>query len=128
MSDMAPPPAPAPDMSGRPGPASDNSKLMAALGYPIWIVALIMLLIDPYKNEKFVKFHAIQGLATGIGGWIACFVISIFLGFLGPLALLSPLLYLALLVYLIILATKAYKGEYFEVPIVYGIIKSYVGE
>lgn len=44
----AAPPAPAPlgaDMSGRPGPVSDTSKLLAALGYLIWIVALIALLI-----------------------------------------------------------------------------------
>ena len=42
----APPPAPAeqaPDMSGRPGPASDTSKVLAGIGYIFWPVALVTM-------------------------------------------------------------------------------------
>ena len=53
----ATPPPPAAPMTDRPGPASDTSKLLAALGYLFGIVAVVALLIDPYKEEKFVKFH-----------------------------------------------------------------------
>jgi uncharacterized membrane protein len=119
---MAPPMAPS--MGGRPGPVNDTSKILAALGYPIWIVALIAILIDPYKNEKFVKFHGYQALALGVAAWVLFFVV----GFIPFLNLITPLLWLALLVYQIILAVKAYNGEYFEVPVVFGIVKSYFGE
>jgi uncharacterized membrane protein len=133
MSDMTPPPAPpvppmaplmAPGTPGRPAPASDTSKLLAAIGYPIWIVALIAILIDPYKDEKFVKFHGFQALALGVGGWIVLVVI----GFIPFVDLLSPLLWLALFVYQIIIAVKAYNGQYVEIPLVYGFVKQYIGD
>lgn len=117
-----PPMAPAPpmDMGGRPGPVNDTSKLLAALSYPIWIVGIVAILIDPYKDEKFVKFHAYQGIALGIAIWVVTIVLSFFLiGFL--VAIVG-------LVYQIYLAVKAYGGEYVEVPLIYGLIKSTVGE
>jgi uncharacterized membrane protein len=36
--------------------------------------------------------------------------------------------WIAWFVYSIVLALKAYKGEYFEVPMIYGFVKNYVGE
>ena len=125
---QTPPPAAA-GMSGRPGPASDTSKLLAALSYPIWIVGVIAIVMDPYKDEKFVKFHAIQGLALGIAGWVAVMVLNFVLAFIVCIgSIIGMLLMIGLLVYQIILAMKAYKGEYVEVPIIYGLIKSSVGE
>jgi uncharacterized membrane protein len=134
MSDspnMTPPPSaypppmpPATPATGRPGPAGDTSKLLAALGYPIWIVALIAILIDPYKDEKFVKFHGYQALALGVAGWVIIFVI----GFIPIVDLITPLLWLVLLVYQIYLAVQAYNGKYFEVPGVFGFVKTYIGE
>jgi uncharacterized membrane protein len=156
MSDMTPPPVPpAPPMppmppaasptppmagrapaSGRPAPASDTSRLLAALGYPIWIVALIAVLIDPYKDEKFVKFHAIQALGFAVGVvvlWIAFTIVSIILTLIPYVgAIISSLLWFVLsigaLVVAIVWAIKAYNGEYAELPFVYGIVKSYFGE
>ena len=119
------PPTAPPTMGGRPGPVNDTSKLLAALGYPIWIVALIAILIDPYKDEKFVKFHGYQALALGIAGW----VVIVVLGFVPVIGWVADIfLPLALLVYQIFLAVKAYNGTYFEVPGVFGFIKSYIGE
>jgi uncharacterized membrane protein len=129
MSDspnMTPPPVPAAMPTiGRPGPASDTSKLLAALGYPIWIVALIAILIDPYKDEKFVKFHGYQALALGVAGWLVIFVVGLIPVIGWILDLFLPL---ALLVYQIILGVKAYNGAYFEVPMVFGVVKPYIGE
>lgn len=105
---------------GRPAPENDTSKLLAALSYPLWIVAIIAILIDPYKNEKFVKFHAIQALALGVAIWAIGFVTSFFL--------IGFFVWVAGFVYQVVLALKAYKGEYFEVPGIYGLIKSWIGE
>jgi uncharacterized membrane protein len=128
MSDspsMTPPPAPMPSAASRPGPVNDTSKLLAALGYPIWIVALIAILIDPYKDEKFVKFHAYQALALGIAGWLLIFVVGLVPVIGWVLDLFLPVV---LLVYQIVIGVKAYNGAYFEVPVVFGFVKPYVGE
>ncbi|MGD2207602.1 MAG: hypothetical protein PVH17_12585, partial [Anaerolineae bacterium] len=45
------------------GDISDNDKLMAALSYPIPIVAIIILLAEDMKARPFQKFHAVQALA-----------------------------------------------------------------
>lgn len=121
----APPmtPAPAPQ-TGRPGPANDTSKLLAALGYVIWPVALIAILMEPYKDEPFVKFHGFQALGFGI----AISVISIIawaIPFVDILA--GPLVSLLWLIVAIMWAIKAYNGEYAEMPVVYGFVKNYVG-
>lgn len=108
---------------GRPTAASDTSKLLAALGYPLWLpVAIIALLIDPYKDEPFTRFHAMQGLALGL----AASLLSVILGMTVILAILSVPLGIAVLVYQIVLAIKAYNGEYFEVPIISGFVHRYV--
>lgn len=130
----APPPPPvpsgmpAPASSGRPGPENDTSKLLAAFGYVVGIVAIIAILMDPYKNEKFVKFHAWQA----IGLWVVWVALGIVFGILGsifwPIGLLSPIAYLALFIYCIYLAVKAYGGQYVEVPGLYGVIKGQIGE
>lgn len=115
--------SPAPP-GGRPAPVSDTSKLLAALSYPLWIpVAIIALLIEPYKTEGFVRFHAVQSIGLGLAAWIVSIVVGMvpFLGWV-----VSPLLAIGLLVYEILLAIKAYNGEYFEVPVVYGFVSNYV--
>lgn len=121
----APPAAPAPaggppPSGGRPGPASDTSKLLAAIGYVFWIPAVIALFIEPYKDEKFVKFHAIQALVLGV-------LVYLIAGMLSAV-LIGCLIYPIALIYQIYLAVKAFGGSYVEVPLVYGFIKGYVGE
>jgi uncharacterized protein len=117
---MDQPPVTPPVMApGRPAPASDTSKILAALSYPIWFpVAIIAILIDPYKDEPFVKLHAYQALALGV----AIYVLS----FIGSFLIVGVFIGLAGFIYEIVLGVKAYNGEYFEVPIIYGFIKSYV--
>ena len=130
----APPPAPAeqaPDMSGRPGPASDTSKVLAGIGYLFWPVALVTILIEPYKDEKFTKFHGMQAL----GLWISWAVLGIGLSILAAipfvgwiLGILGFLVWVAAVGYAIVLAIQAFQGKYMEIPLVYGFIKGYVGE
>lgn len=119
-----PPMAPAPmPQSGRPGPASDTSKLLAAGGYIIWPVALVAILIEPYKDEPFVKFHGYQALTFGIVMTVLVTVIGLvpIIGWI--IVALLPLLWLILA---IVWAVKAHNGEYAEMPIFYGIAKSYM--
>jgi uncharacterized membrane protein len=101
-----------------------DGNVTALIGYPIGIVALIMLFIE--KDNKFVRFHAIQSLLF----WAAYIVVFIGLGLItgilavisGTLATLFSLLYflafLACMAAIIFLAFKAYQGEMFKLPVI----------
>jgi len=97
---------------------TQDDKLWAALGYPIWPIAVIMLLIEGKKNRPFIKFHAVQALALNVVFWI----IEIILGIIrmgGVVGCIRPLLWLLL----IWPAILAYQGKYFEVPVVTKFIR-----
>lgn len=118
-----PPMAPAPmPQSGRPGPASDTSKLLAAGGYIIWPVALVAILIEPYKDEPFVKFHGYQALGFTVLLW----VLGIVVGVIPFVQIIDLLIWPIWAVIAIIWAVKAYNGEYAEMPLIYGVVKSYM--
>lgn len=106
-----------------------DGNLAALLGYIIWIVALISLLME--KENRFVKFHAIQSLllhAAALIVFIGLVIILTILGImlamagLGALGAILWLLYMAVVVAyigaLVYAAVKAYGGVEFELPII----------
>lgn len=115
----APEMPPMPPMGDASGPASDNSKIFAALGYVIWVVALVAILMEPYKNEKWLKSHAYQALALNL-------VIYVLSGVTMPIFGLGGIVALVGFIYTIVLAIKAYNGESLEVPVIYGFVKNYI--
>ncbi len=116
---QTPPPAP----QGQP-PASggDTAKLLAVFGYLTGIVALIAILIEPYKDDKFVRHHAMQALAIYLVMTVASLLNVIPL--LGQIVWL--VVWLAALVFIIMGAVKAWQGEMWEMPVVYGVVKQYI--
>lgn len=125
----APEPAPPPVVPGaepqpaaQAGPANETSKILSALGYPIWPVALVAILIEPYKNEPFVRSHAYQALGLNLGVWAVVWL----LGATVVGVALSGIVGVAALVYEIVLAVKAFNGEYVEVPLVHGVVKGMI--
>lgn len=114
----APPPAP-PQMPPQPAAPDDSTgRVLAALGYVFWVIALIALLIDPYKNVRFVRFHAVQALGLGIAVW----AIGAALPIVGWIAAIAGF------IYQIYLAVKAWNGEMVEVPVVYNLVKSFIDQ
>ncbi len=116
-----------------------DGNLAALLGYILWIIALISLIME--KENKFVRFHAIQSLlyhATIIVVMILLVIVFIFLGIIGIAAatagssaggaiggifgslvsLLWMVFFLAYLAGLIYAAVQAYNGKWFKLPIV----------
>jgi uncharacterized membrane protein len=115
-----------------------EGNIAALLGYIIWPVALVCVIIE--KENKFVRFHAIQSLlyhAAIIVVIIVLMVVSLFLGILGMAAssagsggsaiggilgslisLVWMVIILAYLAGLIYAAVKAYGGDWFKLPIV----------
>jgi uncharacterized membrane protein len=99
-----------------------DANLAAALGYPIGIIAIIMVIIE--KQNRFARFHALQSLLL-IGAWIVIWVVLVIftvilamlkLGLLG--SVLFPIVMLAWFAALIFAAYKAYQGEWFKLPVI----------
>jgi len=90
--------------------------LCYVLGFLTGIVFFVM-----EKDSKFVKFHAVQSIATFLPlmilGWI---ISSLFWSFtmMWLVGILSTMLFIIELVLWIILIMKAYQGEMYKLPIV----------
>ncbi len=121
--------------SPAPAEVDDNSKVLAALSYPIWIVAIVSIAMA--KDNKYLKYHGFQGLFWGIGVfvlYIGLIIVSTALTvipFIGLMMwfltlLLYPLIGIGALVASILFAVKAYQGEKFQIPVIYNITKSIV--
>ncbi len=106
-----------------------DGNLAALLGYIIWIIALISVIME--KENRFVKFHAIQSLllhGAAIVVFICLVIILAILGIvlafagLGALAGVLWLLYMVVVLgyigTLVYAAVKAYNGVEFELPII----------
>ena len=96
---------------------TNDDKLWSALGYPIPLIAILVLIMEDKKNRPYIKFHAVQSLVFNVVLWILIFLVSaITLGF-G--AICAPVLWLIT----IWPAVKAYQGEYLELPVVTDFIR-----
>jgi uncharacterized membrane protein len=114
-----------------------DGNLAAALGYPIGIIAIVSLIME--KENRFVKFHALQSLLLHVAFIvvaIAVWIIGIVLLIAGMAAsaatnsgaaggivgMLFGLIWLVVIVAyvggLIFAAVKAYGGNYFKLPII----------
>jgi uncharacterized membrane protein len=111
------------------GAGSSESRLLAALGYPLWIPALIVVLTD-MKKDPYMRYHGWQALFWGLA-WLAVWVVfsiltSVLWFIFLPLLFLLPLLWLAVLVVSIWFAVRAYNGERFEIPVVTNFARRYM--
>jgi uncharacterized membrane protein len=101
-------------------------RVAGALAYCTIIPAILFLLIEPYKRNRFVRFHSFQC----IGLWLAALVMGAglrvagFLLFFVPVLghLISWLAYmvvsLGFFVIWVVLIVKALQGEMFKLPLV----------
>jgi uncharacterized membrane protein len=100
---------------------SNENRILAALGYPIWIIALVVLLTD-MKKSPFMRLHAVQALGYAIA-WVVIYIgLSIIMSLPGlglwRLYFLWPLLQLAWLIMAVYYAYQAYQGKTFSIPVV----------
>ena len=83
-----------------------------------WVTGLIFFLIE--KDNKFVRFHAMQSMvvfgALTVFNIVASMVLSM-LGVYFGLFFLFQLIWLAALILWIVLMIKAYQGESFKIPV-----------
>jgi uncharacterized membrane protein len=96
---------------------TESDKLMAALSYPIPLLAIIVLLVEEMRVRPFKKYHAVQALAANIVLWTVIFVLGCILGAISAVigAVCGTLVFLLWFVTLY-WAYEAYQGKYFEIP------------
>lgn len=115
-----------------------DPKIAAAISY-IWIVGLIFFFLE--KENRFVRFHAMQSILFGVANSVIMIVLAIVATILtvafgiggamvgggaGTLVtlliwliwLLFWLIAMAMFVGLILAAVKAYQGKKFKLPII----------
>jgi uncharacterized membrane protein len=106
--------------------AGISSNVAAALSYLLlFISGLLFLMLEPYRNDRFVRFHAMQSIFL-TAAWFVFFIvwqiileIVSFAGFLFMFfSGIGSLIHLGFLVFLIFLMYKAYKKEIFVIPII----------
>ncbi len=77
-----------------------------------FITGILFILIE--KENKFVRFHAMQSIILSIG----LFVIQIALAMIPFLVMISSLVGLAGFILAIFLMYKAYQGEKYKLPVI----------
>lgn len=107
---------------------TENDRLMALLAYIIGlIVPLIILFSEERKTRPFQKYHAINSLgiwAASIAYWIPLLLCDFFLWIIfWPLGCFFFFLGFLPWILFIYYGIQAYRGKYFEIPVVTQFLK-----
>ena len=121
-------PAAAPAGASTAGGLQDN--MAGALAYVTIIPAIIFLVVAPYNQNKFIRFHSFQSIFFGVAWtvlWIALTIVGM-IPFLGFLTLfIAPVLGLAGLVIWVVLLAKAYGNQKFKLPFIGDLAEKQAG-
>ena len=99
-------------------------NVAAALCYLAgFITGILFLVLEPYRRDRFVRFHAFQSIFFSLAWIVLHFALGILLSVLPwtmwhLVATASSLLSLALFCPAIFLMYKAYNNERFKLPII----------
>lgn len=110
--------------SSTPTPAAStgmSTNVAGLLCYLVgWITGLIFLLMEPYKNDKTIRFHAFQSIFFNVAlipVYIGEFILAKILS-ASIIGLLSLVIGLGVLVIWIFLMFKAYNKQIFKLPVI----------
>ena len=112
---------------------ASESNLLAAVGYIIGLLAIILYLIK--KEDKYLRFHSMQSILL----WVATFVVAIVLGIVSAIVGMIPVIgvvacvfgFAAVAIWLVAVvaalycAYKAFNGEKYELPYIGPMAKKY---
>jgi uncharacterized membrane protein len=108
-----------------------DANIAAAIGYIIGVLAIILVFVE--KENRFVRFHAIQSVIYTVATIVVIIVLALFSGILTAILvnISSSLAFVGMLLYLVVLllwvawfagliyaAVKAYQGQMFKLPFV----------
>jgi uncharacterized membrane protein len=131
----APPYAGAPANASPLGPSSIgmDPKVSAGLGYLVWVLSIVFFFIE--KQNRFVRFHALQAILLGVGAtvvfiafYIVLFILLVIAGAANSNVLAGIIGLLSILGYLVIVVggfigwllgmINAFQGKYFKIPVI----------
>ena len=101
-----------------------SPNVAALLAYLLWIPAILWLVIEPYNKDRFIRFHSFQALFLGLA-WLALSIVLSMIPILGWLLLLF--LPFAGIIVAIFCAYKAYKNEWFKIPVIGDLAEKQAG-
>lgn len=123
-----PNPASAPQYAAPAASTGMTDNLAAALSYLLApLMGIVFLVIAPYNQNKFIRFHAFQAIFFGvacIGLWIilSFATMALFMamgGFMWTILLMfRMLIWLACFGIWLLLVYKAYNNEKFKLPVI----------
>ena len=112
-------------------------NVAGALAYLVGaITGILFLVIDPFKNDRFVRFHAFQSIffnLAWIAFWIVWMIVGLMLGAIShglffiiqlPINLLITVGGFCLWIYLMY---TAYQGKTFQLPVIGALAASQAG-
>ncbi|MGD0986332.1 MAG: hypothetical protein ABR874_00895 [Candidatus Sulfotelmatobacter sp.] len=108
---------------GKVGGLPEN--IAGALAYFTSVPAIFFLLVNPYRSNRFVRFHAYQCIGLSLAAVIVAGVLRIggivvaFIPMLGPLivVLLWVIAILGFFILWLVVIVKALQGEMFKLPV-----------
>jgi uncharacterized membrane protein len=127
---------PAPAVSAQPGSSALTSNVAGALAYALgFITGIIFLVLEPYKHDRFVRFHAMQSIFYSVACIAFGIAWSIMVGILFeistgialitfPIRLLISLGFFVLWLYLMY---QAYNNKEFRIPVIGALAAKQVG-
>jgi uncharacterized membrane protein len=106
-----------------PSGLSDNAA--AGIAYITLIPAIIFLIVAPFKNSSYVRFHAWQSIFFFIAWAVVHILVGVVQNLLPTVLFLTLTLWqfvdLAFFVILIIVFVSAFNGKRFMLPIIGGL-------
>jgi uncharacterized membrane protein len=133
-------PGPVPGSMQQPLPAAGaglTPNVAGALAYLVGaITGILFLVIDPFKADRFVRFHAFQSIffnLAWIAFWIVWMIVGIMLGAIShglffiiqlPINLLVTVGGFCIWIYLMY---QAYQGKTFQLPIIGALAATQAG-
>lgn len=108
-----------------------NRNIVAALSYFLgFITGVIILLVE--KEDKYVRFHAMQSIVIFGGLFVLNLILSIVFGslsFLGAVVnIINTLITVASVIIWIVSMIKAYQGQVFKWPLAGNFAEKQVGK
>jgi uncharacterized membrane protein len=86
-----------------------------ALAYLLVLPAILFLLVDPFKRNRFIRFHAWQSILVAVATLL---VFGILLATTGRVVMIFAAIIVAIgwFILWLVLLVKALQGELFELP------------
>src|SRR5581483_2976847 len=114
-------------------PTTLQTRILAGLAYVAVLPAVIFLLVNPFKRDRFVRFHALQSLlfvAAVVATAVLLRLISLVLLILPGFGLLFTLLMLTIVaiglgIVWLLLVVKALQGEPFRLGLIGQLAERY---